>query len=480
MLLPFLIALSLLPSASGRSAHPTPADAVITSGQLFEDDAGNPVHAHGAGLILPSMHPAGIASGKYYLVGASKKHNPSWLSEGINLYSSYDLQRWHFEGEIFHNSSITTPIPAGQGSLYRIERPKIIFNARTKLYVMYFHLDSASFGMGMVGVATSPTVAGQYTYVHGFQPDGQRSLDMGLFQETDGSGAAYLVRSVDNQYAGFSKLTDDYLNTTADGIISRGPRCEGQAVWRDGDTYFLLGSHLTGWSSNPAILASAKAPLRGATWTQLGNPSNDATTFNSQSTYVLPYRAAASGKTVLVYMGDRWNAGHTPNPYIWLPMVKNSSDPTGFTMAGLGDGHGDGQWKVADYLRSGGGSSHFEQQQQQQQQQQGQLRQPQPKVVEQDADTDFVCCELFNATNPPPSDWRQRYPGGVPGRPDTVPADNVTRCIEICRELFHPAPDRLLSCGAAAWNGPSKQCYLKTHKDKPAAKKGDVSFVLAV
>ena len=51
--------------------------------------------------------------------------------------------------------------------------------------------------------------------------------------------------------------------------------------------------------------------------------------------------------------------------------------------------------------------------------------------------------------------------------PDTAPAPTVEACIAICKELFHPAPDRKTSCGAAAWNGPSKQCYLKTHKAKP-------------
>ena len=109
-----------------------------------------------------------------------------------------------------------------------------------------------------------------HTFVDGFQPDSQRSLDMGLFQDLDGS--AYLVRSVDNKYAGFSKLTPDYLRPT--GIFSAGPKCEGQAVWRDGDDYYLLGSHLTGWSANAAILSHAKGPLgNGTKWTVLGNPS---------------------------------------------------------------------------------------------------------------------------------------------------------------------------------------------------------------
>ena len=101
------------------------------------------------------------------------------------------------------------------------------------------------------------------------------------------------------------------------------------------------------WSANPAILARATAPLKGARWTQLGNPSGSHTTFNSQSTYVLPY-VHPTGKQILIYMGDRWNAGHAPNQYVWLPMVKNSSDASGFTMAAL-DGNGNGAWKIADF-----------------------------------------------------------------------------------------------------------------------------------
>ena len=187
-----IVLLCLVCAAHGL--HASPETATITSGAIWTDDAGEPVHAHGAGLILPASHPAG-KDGKYFLVGTTQKHNPSWLSEGINLYSSYDLQHWHFENEIFKNTSITTPL--SDGDRYRIERPKIIYNKATKKYVMYFHLDSARFKMGMVGVATCDEVAGEYTYVRGFQPDGQRSLDMGLFQEEDGT--AYLVRSIDNQ-----------------------------------------------------------------------------------------------------------------------------------------------------------------------------------------------------------------------------------------------------------------------------------------
>ena len=65
---------------------------------------------------------------------------------------------------------------------------------------------------------------------------------MGLYEEADKS-SAYLVRSVNNQYAGFSRLTPDYMNTTAAGVISKGPRCEGQAVWKAAK--LLLAPRLT-------------------------------------------------------------------------------------------------------------------------------------------------------------------------------------------------------------------------------------------
>lgn len=48
-----------------------------------------------------------------------------------------------------------------------------------------------------------------------FQPDGLPSFDMGVFTE---GNAAYLVRSVDNQYLGISQLSADFSDTT--GLIS--------------------------------------------------------------------------------------------------------------------------------------------------------------------------------------------------------------------------------------------------------------------
>ena len=82
-----------------RSARTRAAThAWIQSGKRFTDTSGQPVHAHGAGVLPPWSHPQG-SRGKVYLVGTAQKINVSgyWLSEGINLYSSFDLEHWAFE-----------------------------------------------------------------------------------------------------------------------------------------------------------------------------------------------------------------------------------------------------------------------------------------------------------------------------------------------------------------------------------------------
>lgn len=106
---------------------------------------------------------------------------------------------------------------------------------------------------------------------------------------------------------------------------------------------------------------------------------------------------------------------------------------------------------------------------------------PEPVVKAQDADTDYVCCDIFNERDPP-QDWRQRYPAStadIPatGRNDTVPAYNVSQCIDICKALYY---EKGVECRAAAYNAPQRQCYLKHAPGKANVqhKPGDTSFLL--
>lgn len=211
MALLFPLSVLLLVSAAPLVAASGPEDAVIQSAIPWFDTDGNRMYAGGANMYYEN--------GIYYLIGEGKKVF-SDCSACFNLYSTSDLTNWKFEGCALNNSAIVAPQPGTP--YYRMERPKIFKCPSTQRYVMWFHCDTPGFGMQSVGVLTSDSVTGPYEFASPcFQPDGQKSYDMGTFVDVDGDGKAYLIRSVNNQFAGISQMNDACTNVT--GIISSGP-----------------------------------------------------------------------------------------------------------------------------------------------------------------------------------------------------------------------------------------------------------------
>lgn len=146
-----------------------------------------------------------------------------------------------------------------------------------------------------------------------------------------GDGRAYLIRSVNNKFAGISAFDNECMNTT--GIISHGPTIEGQALMRSATdkALYVAGSHLTGWHPNAAVFGPASsAKINGAKWNagSLYNPSGDPTTFNTQSSFIFPF-VHKDGHVTYIWMADRWNEG-IPHPLpgglqnwtsVWLPLL---------------------------------------------------------------------------------------------------------------------------------------------------------------
>ena len=310
-------------------------DEYIRSGIPWNDTDGKSIQAHSAGILIDPI------DGSYWWYGESLK--TSTLSDhGVNCYHSKDLLNWINEGEVLGQEQVSIKDHPGP---YVIERPKVVWNEKTKLFVMWFHVDSSSYSLRYVGIATSTTANGKFKFINGFQPDGIPSLDMNLYEDKRNGvvNGVYFVRSCNNQYVGISQLTDDYLNTT--GITSSiGTAREGHAIFYRNNHYYMMTSHLTGWAPNPAdLFISDGDTLHGAKWTSLGNPTGSSTTFNSQSTFVLPFPSTQNpGKDFYIYMADRWNypdlLGAT---YIWLPFQFNSD--TNVTLSWID------QWALTDY-----------------------------------------------------------------------------------------------------------------------------------
>jgi beta-xylosidase len=300
----------------------TAQSAVPSDEGKFVDTRGKLVNAHGAGVLYHD--------GTYYLFGEIKKGNTwqvpnqNWEdyrvpAGGISCYSSKDLKHWKYEGVAL--SSIKGE-PASDIDTGRvIERPKVIYNSRTKQFVMWMHIDAKDYSYSQSGVAISKTPIGPYHYIRSVKPNGQMSRDMTLFKDDDSK--AYLIYSSEqNNTMQVCLLSDDYLTPTKSYsriLINR--RREAPALFKNNGKYYLITSDCTGWSPNAASYAVADNIL--GPYTENGNPCKGpgaSTTYESQSTYVLPLKE----KNTYLFMADRWNKTDLEkSDYLWLPLKVN-------------------------------------------------------------------------------------------------------------------------------------------------------------
>lgn len=254
-----------------------------------------------------------------------------------------------------------------------IERPKVLYNASTKQYVMWFHADgrtpksTADYGKALAGVAVSDSPTGPFkllgTYLLAYDEDahnyngnwdaeGGHVRDMTLFQDTDGTAyvayssegnAVMYLAKLNDSYTGLVKDADDMVLGEDFQIMSTNSR-EAPALFKYNDKYYAITSGTNGWNPTASIYSVADSPL--GEWTQKGTPfvqSSDKTynsydgasmSFGSQVTNVITVDAE-NGK--YIFMGDRWYATSAQNAYyyignlrqstyIWLPIEFGSDD----------------------------------------------------------------------------------------------------------------------------------------------------------
>jgi len=283
-------------------------------GQVWLDTDGKPIQAHGGGVLYHN--------GTYYWYGENKdtittrQHVPV---RGVSCYSSKDLYNWKNEGLVLKAVPGDSTHDLHPSKV--LERPKVIYNPRTKQFVMWMHVDTRpGYKYARAGVATSPSPTGPFTYQSSVRPNDAMSRDMTIFQDDDGR-AYHLHSSEDNRTMYISELSGDYLrhNGNYQRIYVNKLR-EAPALFKRGGKYYLITSGCTGWSPNPADYAVADSVI--GTWTSQGNPCRgpkSEITFNSQSAFVLPVRGK---KDAYIFMADRWNPKDLHDSrYIWLPLT---------------------------------------------------------------------------------------------------------------------------------------------------------------
>lgn len=278
----------------------------FTPGKPWFDTEGKLINAHAGGIIF--------RKNTYYWFGEKRGTH---RSEGVKVYSSKDLYNWKDEGLALSQS--TDPASdITEGCL--MERPKVIYNEKTKKYVMWFHLElkGKGYSAARAGVAISDKVTGPYTFLKSFRPNGNMSRDMNLFVDDDGS-AYHIYSSDENMDLRIVKLSDDYLEATTEDVKLFRNQREAPALFKKDGKYFLITSGCTGWAPNKASLHTANS-LFGP-WEFKGDPMtgpNAAKTFGGQSTYVLPVK----GKNdTFIFIADQWNPKNLMDSrYVFLPV----------------------------------------------------------------------------------------------------------------------------------------------------------------
>ncbi|WP_256009051.1 glycoside hydrolase family 43 protein [Desertivirga xinjiangensis] len=304
-----------------RAAIAQPLNTSFRPGKKWTDTNGNPIQAHGGGILF--------YEGTYYWYGENKDSVnapmvvlPGWSVDrvdviGVSCYSSKDMYNWKFE-------SLALPAAKNnpESDLHPkkvVERPKVIYNRITKKFVMWLHIDSEDYKAARSGVAIADKPEGPFTYLGSFRPNGLMARDMTLFADDDGK-AYQFYSSEDNKTMIVSELTADYLKPS--GRYKRifiDQSREAPAVFKHNEKYYCITSGCTGWAPNPSEYAVADSPL--GEWQVKGNPAKGEgaqTTFNAQGTFVIPVQGKAN---TYIFMADRWlNKELKNSSYVWLPL----------------------------------------------------------------------------------------------------------------------------------------------------------------
>ena len=335
----------------------------LVNGQLWKDTEGKHINAHGGNIIK--------YGDTYYWYGEHRPYTGFTTERGVSVYSSKDMRNWKNEGIAFAVSrDYGDDIERG----CIMERPKVVYNAKTKKFVMLFHLELKDRGYeaARVGFAQSSSPTGPFHFIRSTRINagkwpfdmskkdikaaqmtdaskwtewwsdewraevskgmylwrdmegGQMSRDMTVYVDEKGK-AYHITSSQENLTLLVCELTDDYLDYTGKyTMVAPGGQNEAPCIFKRDGRFWLICSGCTGWAPNEARMFTSKSiwgpwtqlesPFKGDPASYRNMPANK--TFGGQGTYILD-----GFFDTPVFMADIWNPDHLSNSlHLWLPI----------------------------------------------------------------------------------------------------------------------------------------------------------------
>ncbi|HJC88419.1 MAG TPA: family 43 glycosylhydrolase [Candidatus Eisenbergiella intestinigallinarum] len=284
----------------------------LINGDIWYDTDGNVLHAHGGHMLY--------WEGQWYWYGENRTEN-----RYVSVYRSEDLLNWTFCRHVLTTDSPTAEhrvrtdrkLKTTEGGKINVERPKVLYNEKTKQFVMWMHVENGKdYHDAACAIAVCDRPDGEFTYLGCFNPFGYMSRDCTLFQEKDGT-AYFISASRDNADLHVYRLTEDYLNV--DCLVHKlwqGEYREAPAVMERNGKYYMFSSYCTGWAPNQCRYAvSDSMEGRWSVLTDIG----DEVTYRTQPAFILP--VGEGDHRTWYYVSDRWNGkNYEDSRYVILPL----------------------------------------------------------------------------------------------------------------------------------------------------------------
>jgi beta-xylosidase len=217
----------------------------------------------------------------------------------FRVYSSPDLERWTYEGELLKDQT---------RGVYT--RPCVVFNPHTHKYVLWYNWFPKLWN-GQTAVAISDMPVGPFKIAN---PNVQLSHpgtgDGSLFVDDDGAGY-YIYTSMGDGYAvRVEHLKPDYLGPSGktSNILAKG--AEAPVLFRRNNLYYALCGPLCPDCPEGSMVQvfTSTSPLGPFTPRSNINhrPENGAPIIPAQETWVA--RIPMSGEPLFIWMADRWGS----------------------------------------------------------------------------------------------------------------------------------------------------------------------------
>ncbi|NOU62839.1 family 43 glycosylhydrolase [Paenibacillus sp. LMG 31461] len=286
----------------------------MKNGTCWLDTEGKLIQAHG-GVIIEYQN-------RFYWYGENKDadtHLNRVPFLGFSCYSSKDMVNWSNEGVVLKS---VNDDPEHELSSTKVgERPKVVYNKMMNRFVMWFHLDDATYNYARIGIADADVPTGPFTYRGSLRPDsqGKDSRDMTLYQDDDDS--VYLFCSTNwNATTLICQLSEDNLSLTGESKLSLIEQYrEAPVIIKENNIYYSFTSGCTGWDPNAMLYGCAREVM--GTWRLIDNPCtgmNYRKTYNGQTSNAFK----VNGQWYL--MLDHWNKDDLRSSgYSFLPVHIN-------------------------------------------------------------------------------------------------------------------------------------------------------------